>query len=132
MVRFLPLSLLVLVAAIACRRDSAGPAEPPPTRRASRSVPTGPTASSSRADRREESRRGEGVQADFDATIREYEEKLQAHRSRIAGLLRDQGDLTVRMSQALGRAEERVMELEAQLDVAETTYVERILRGTNY
>src|SRR6185295_15541662 len=108
MLRFLPLGLAALVAAAACRRDGGVPAEPPSRR---------PALPRSNDEWRPEIRRGAAVTNDFDQTIRDYEEKLQAHRLKIARLLRDQGDLTNRMTSALGRAEERVMELEAQLDV---------------
>jgi len=122
MVRFLPLGLVALIAAAACRRDAVVKDQPVPIHRASRTV-----------SGRSESRSPERGNVDVEAQIRDYEERLQEHRIKMARLLRDQSDLTARMTQALGRAEARVMELEAQLDVLETTHVEEVLRRvTNY
>jgi hypothetical protein len=122
MVRFLPLGLVALVAAAACRRDAAVQDPPVPIRCAPRAVSA-----------RSEIRSADRGNVDVDVRIRDDEERLEQHRTRIARLLRDQGDVTTRMTQALARAEERVMELEAQLDVLETTHVEEVLRRvTNY
>jgi hypothetical protein len=117
MVRYLPLGLIVVVAAGACRRDAAVQPRPVPVRRAPRTASAMPALPSPQES----------------GPVGDLEERLQQDRTRIARLLRDQGDLTARMTEALRRAEERVMELEAQLDVLETVHVEQVLeRATKY
>lgn len=57
------------------------------------------------------------------AQVRDYEEKLDAYRAKIAKLLNNRGPGEL-VAQALVRSLERATQLEAELDVLKTAYVE--------
>jgi len=138
MSRFLPLALIPLMAVSAWRRETGVPMREPRVtqtivecRAAAPEAPAkvviGPSSPHVLAGRGKRERQLEQQVALLETQLRETTDKLDEYRAALARHLNHRGPDPVQfLTYALSSSQERVMELEAQLEILETAYVERV------